>query len=865
MAPHNLNPTPFKALVLGNLRQERARSLLALFAVGLGVAISLAVDLANATAVSSFASSVNVVARRVNLQVLGQDRGFDERTFLRVRSLAGIASASPAIEDSLVAGARAGDPESGEVLHVLGVDLLQPLAANAGEGTASGGDAFALSSRPNVDPYALIAERGAIVSRRVAKRYHLRAGGPFDAIAQGVPVRLRVSAILPDTVAGIDSSVVFVDVVTAQEIFGKIGLLDRIDCVVDPAHLGVVQRRVASVLPPGARAIEPKVRTGEIRRMLRSFALNLAALSYIAMLVGAYLIYNTVAIAVVERRPQIGILRALGATRRQIFFAFLGEGALFGVAGSILGLVLGSAFAQFSVRAVTSTVDTLYVGLHADRVVYDPLVMSKAFVAGVLLAMLSSLAPALEAAANPPALSMRSRGFERPIGKLGGRLALTGLGLLALAYGASRLPALDGIPVWGYVSGLLVIFGASLCMPLAVGAVVSAVRLLGQGLAPAARIGIANLGSSVRRASVAVASLMLAVAMMVSVAILIGSFRSTVLAWADDTLRADLFVQAVGNASEDERLPAQLASEIRSVAGVADVDTFRAISIPFRGSLTTLGASDFRTLAVRRKLRFLGGADPAVLARTLPQTKQMLVSEPFATRYGVSVGDSVPLETPSGRVAFRVAAVFNDYSSDAGVAIVDAPVFRRLYHDDSISSVAVYARRGVDLADLRTRILRRVQPERIDVQTTRELRALVIAVFNRTFAITYALYVISLAIAALSVVGTLFALVLERRTEIGLLRYVGLRSAEVRDMVLCQALCIGGLGGVAGVALGVVLSLLLIFVINRQAFGWLIELHMPYGYLLESVVLVTLVAALAGLFPARLAARIKTAEAVRSE
>ena len=855
----------FRALVLGHLRSNRLRALVTLVAVGLGVAISLAIDLANATAVASFASSVNVVANHVNLQVLGVGRGFDERALVRVQNVDGVSYAGPTIEESVVVGARPGDPFSGEILRVLGIDLLRPLPHDENANVASLGEFVAAGSGP--DPYALIARRGAIVSHRIAARYHLVPGSVLGALAGDRSVRFRVAAVLPAAVPGLDSSVVFVDIATAQEIFGKVGLLDRIDLIVDARRLPEIRDAVARVIPHGARAIEPAVRTHEIERMLRSFQLNLAALSYIAMLVGMYLIYNTVAISVVQRRPEVGTLRALGATRAQIFRAFVAEGAIFGVFGSLLGLGLGSVLAQLSVGAVSRTVDTMYVATHADSVVYDPLVLLKAFVVGTVLATFSALFPALEAASTAPAITMRAQGFERRRSRPGVGLALAGAALFALAYLLTLLPPWDGIPIAGYAAGLLIILGGSLCVPLAIAGVARAAQALTVRISPAGLIGATNLGASLRRNSVAVASLMVAIAMMVSVAVLIGSFRTTVVAWADETLKADLFVRPLGlqDASYDARFSPQVAAKIRKLPGVVAVDTFRAISIPYHGSITTLAAADFATIADRNKLRFLGNVDTRALAHTLPGADRVVISEPFATRFGVRVGDTVDIDTPGGLTHFNVAAIYNDYSSDAGVVLADTRTFARLFHDDSVNSLAIYAAPDADLPALRTRVIRSVLPLRIDVQTTRELRRLVIEIFNRTFAITYALYVISITIAVLGVVSTLFALVLERRREIGLLRYLGLTAGDVRSMVFYEAAYIGGLGGLAGVVVGMALALLLIFVINRQAFGWLIELHVPWDFLGEAIALVIVAALVAGIYPAAVAARMRTAEAVRSE
>ena len=854
----------FRALVLGHLRGNKLRTGVTLLAVALGVAIALAIDLANATAVSSFASSVNIISSKVNLQVLGVGRGFDERTILRVQDVPGVQYASPTIEDSLVVGAKSGNPLSGEILHVLGIDLLRPLPGDTNAGGLPGAVAESASAP---DPYALVNNHGAFISERVAAKYHLKAGDPFVGLAGDRPVTLHIAAIVPKAAAGIDSSVVFVDIATAQELFEKVGRLDRIDLVVDPAHLTETMAAVRKLIPAGTRAIEPTVRTSEIKRMLRSFQLNLAALSYIAMLVGMYLIYNTVAISVVQRRPEVGTLRALGATRGQIFKTFLTEGALFGVIGSIGGLVLGGVLAQLSVGAVSRTVDALYVASHADHVSYDPLVLLKAFVVGVVLATISAVFPAIDAARTVPALTMRSQGFERRSPSLARRAALLGLGFLVAAYACTFVPAIDDIPIFGYASGLLIIFGGTLFAPLAITLLSRFGTRILEKRSPAGTLAVANLGSSLIRNSVAVASLMIAIAMMVSVAILIGSFRTTVVAWADDTLKADLFVRPLGlaDASYDARFSPAIVPKIQKLAGVEAVDTFRGISIPFRDRLTTVGATDFLSAADRNKLRFIGVTDTRALAHTLPNSNAVVISEPFATRFKLDRGDSFALDTPAGNVTLKILAIYNDYSSDSGIMLMDKRVFARLYHDDSINSIAIYAKPGVDLVALRSNVVRAVLPLKVDAQTTRELRTLVIQIFNRTFAITYALYIISITIAVLGVVSTLFALVLERKREIGLMRYLGLRARDVRRMVYYEAGFIGLLGGVGGVVVGVLLALLLIFVINRQAFGWLIELHMPYDFLGEAIALVIVAALIAGIYPARVAARIRTAEAVRAE
>lgn len=840
--------------MLGYLRTNRLRSLVTLLAIGLGVGIFVAIDLANGTAIQSFNSNVNIVTSRVNLQVLGEGRSFDERTLLKVMRAPNVEQAAPVIEDSIVVGARAGDRNSGEVLRVLGIDLLQPLPGG-------------IDVRGPTDQYGLLEGRGAIVSQRIVDALHLRAGSSFTALANGLPVTLQVAAIVPRTVSAADSSVAFVDIVTAQEIFQKVGTIDRIDVIAEPGKLAQTKADLQKLVPPGTRVVEPSTRTDEVRRLLRSFQVNLAAISLIALLVGAFLIYNTVAISVVQRRAEIGTLRAVGATRAQIFWTFVAEGALFGVAGSLLGLLAGYFLARFSVAAVSRTVDTLYVGTHVDRVIYDPRVMLEALLFGIAVAMIAAIAPALEAAATVPARTLVSRGFERRMGALAFLLALGGVLLLALASIAAQQPPVDGLPIFGYVSALCIILGASLFVPLAVIVTARLLPRLGYRFSSAALLAASNFGGTPRRNSLAIAALAIAVAMIVSVSVSVFSLRSTVAAWLDQTLIADLFVRPLGMPDDayDPRIPAAIPERVRRVPGVAAVDTFRGIDVPFRGSTIMLARTDFTTLGHRDWIHVSRGADAATLARTLPGTTGVVISAPFAERQHLAPGDTLALDTPAGRTVFHIAAVYDDYANDSGTVMLDQRTFTRLYHDDSAGMFAVYAKAGTDINALRTRVIRAAAPLRVDVRTTGELRSTVFAVFDQTFRITQALNVIAITIAVMGVVSTLFALVLERKREIGVLRYLGLTVAAVRRMVIYEALLIGILGAAVGIGAGMLLGLLLIYVIDRQAFGWPMHLHVPVWPLVEALLLVLAAALLAGIYPAQAAARIATADAVRAE
>ncbi len=849
----------FRALVSGYARAHALRSAVTLVAVALGVASAYAIELANSTAIASFSTSVNVIANRVNVQVVGTGEGFDERALLAVQRVPGVNSASPVVSGDLVVGVSASNSLGGEIVRVLGVDITR--------GTVPPGVRDAQSAAPAFDLHRFIDGDGVFVSERIARTYHIRVGGVLRGYAGATPVVLHVMAVIPPRTVGVDSSVAFTDIATAQRVFASVGKLDRIDVEADPSRAGTVSDALRRVIPAGARVLTPKTRLGEIQRMLASFTMNLSALADVALLVGMYLIYNAVAISVVQRSSEIGTLRALGTRRAAIFWLFVGEGALYGVFGSLFGLVLGWFLARFSLTAVETTVSALYVGAHADAVLWSWRDTLQSFALGTFLSMAAAAIPAAGAAATAPARIMRNTGAaERKVAGFTRWTAIVGGLLLVLAAAFARLPAIgDGIPFFGYVAGVCAIAGVSFEAPLVLAVLTRPIQALARK-APAI-LAAAFLRASPRRIAVAVASLTVAVAMMIAIAVLVSSFRSTVVAWANDTLSADLYIGAPGAADATLRgaFPPRAVTTIARQRGVASVDTFRGLDVPIQGRFAQLGATNFSSIAGRNKLRFLGNVDRLVLARKMETENAAVISVPFATHFGLTPGDSFSIPTPSGLTKLRIIGEYNDYSTSGGTFFIDESTFRRLFHDANVDSIAVYLQPGASAPRVRTEIERALLPMRISINSNAELRAYALSVFDRTFAITNSLYGVSIVIAVLGVVSTLFALVLERRIDIALLRYVGLTRAGVRRVVFLQALAVGIVSGVLGILLGIALAADLIYVINRQSFGWLIEWQSPVLFYAEAFVMVVVAAVVAAIYPASVAATIKTSEVLRVE
>ncbi len=435
-----------------------------------------------------------------------------------------------------------------------------------------------------------------------------------------------------------------------------------------------------------------------------------------------------------------------------------------------------------------------------------------------------------------------------------------------LAVAASQARPNGQFPAGGYAAAFLAIGAAACAAP----ALVLAANRLTRRLLPRnleATLAARSLAGSLSRTSVVVAALATAIAMMASVGIMVGSFRETVASWLDIQLRADIYVRPAAPAAAGlyPPLPAATAPLLASTPGVAAVDLFHGVEILFRGQRTTLGAGDLEIVRRYGRLRFLSGEDRDAILRSLPHRDRVIVSEPFANKFGVNPGDKIPLRIGPAPVTFEIAGVFYDYSSSQGLAIVDNSTLLKYLPNQPATNAAVYLAPGADAETALQSIRRRAIPLGVTVAPNAELRRASLAVFDRTFAITWALEAIAIAVAMLGAANALLAVVLDRRREIGVLRYLGASTRQTRRMILAEAALLGLLALVEGAALGFALSLLLIYVVDKQSFGWTIQFHPPGALLAAAMALVWGVTVMAALYPARIAARLNPLEAMTEE
>lgn len=845
----------FYRLIVRPLVSEPARTLLMVFSVALGVAVVLAIDLAGDAAAGSFHSSMETLTGDSNLEVTAAG-GVPESVAGTLATLPYALRVSPRIEGYAVL------EENKKTVPLIGVDFI---------GERDSFEASEIAQRPDdsrrdeaTSVLDAIGERDAVwVSSSLKQK-------PGDRLQLQVNDEVReftVRGVYPGTNGEADAIVM--DISAAQEVLRRTGRLDRILLKV-PATPGVEewQSRIRSVLPAGVD-VEPRgTTTNENRTMLAAFRLNLRLLSYISLVVGAFLIFNTISVSVVRRRPEIGIVRALGASRSMILAAFIGEAVCLGAAGAAIGLPLGRAMASGAVKLIGVTVQSLYVSSRPGSIALTMHSVFLACVIGIGIAVVSALAPAREASLVSPveAMARGRREYAARVHKTRDLWIALFAGLSAIL--ASFVPAISNKPILGYLAVVLLIATSAFMTPAFVAAVTSfSANFLGKTLGVEAMLASRSLLASLRRTSVLVGALSTAVAMMVSVGIMVGSFRATVLQWMDGELPADLYIRPAGDPGPDRHptISPGLAEQIANLPGVAAVDRLRVYEISFDGLPVTLAGADLRVLRSYRSSQFFSGSSSDRVFAELNGQDAVLVSEPFTYKHHVKIGDSLRLSLGEKQANFRIADVYYDYSSERGTILMSRETLLRYLPDPAPSNIAIYTKPEAGSIEVREEIEKAAAGKRVIVASNRELRAEAIRIFDRTFAITYALEAVAVLVAIMGIAGALRVLVMDRQREIGLLRFLGAATSQLRKLILVEAGFLGLLANVVGLALGFALSLILVYVINKQSFGWTIRFHWPVAVVFGGLTAVYAATLLSGLYPARMAVRLKPLEVIHEE
>ncbi len=544
-----------------------------------------------------------------------------------------------------------------------------------------------------------------------------------------------------------------------------------------------------------------------------------------------------------------------------MFSAFLTEGAAFGVIGSLAGIGLGYAMAWSTLDLIGRTINSLYVRTSPQTIELTGGVVWAALAVGTLTAIFAAIQPAAEAARMRPDALIRPGIYQRVSGTRQNLLVGVAAGLTLAAALLTRVPPIRGVAVGGYLAVIAIVGALAVATPAVLRWTAAILKPLFHGIfAVPGLLAAASIPASLRRTAVATAALSVAVGMMVAVALMIGSFRETVAEWVAQTVQSDLWLRpshGLENGSEAVAVfPATISADLDGLPFIAAYERFRSRNVVYHDRLVEIGSGDFEVGMRFGKLPMVSPGSSSEALRDAIRKKGVIVSESFGLKFDKGVGDQVTLPTSSGMHPFPITGVYRDYSSDRGLVVMDRALYVSMFGDDSISTIAIFLRKGTDIEAARRAIERRLGSKyRLFVLTNRNIRQEVMRIFDQTFLITYALLVVSILVAVLGIVNTLSALMLERRRELALLRVTGMTRGQLTAMSTLEATVIGIAATVLGAASGWALSWILIFVINRQSFGWTIEFAAPWSTLALLLVATFLATVLSGAVPARLVVR----------
>lgn len=850
-------PTLWAASLRHFLRQP-AQLALALVALAAGVATIVAVNIATASSRRAFELSMRAVNGPATQVITGGPRGLDQSLYIRLFTRAALSgnpqpTYAPVVEGYVTV--------RGRVLQLVGVD---PFASAALEGPEEDLPQGVSGSTTLAALRSWFVEPGAVVmAARTARQLGLRVGEPLTVDIGGVRRPGALIGLMHGQRPG-DATLVLTDIAQAQEWLGMAGRLTRIDVRMPRGPAGAAAlTRLRRELPPGVRLEQAAGQMHETLDMTSAFSTNLTAMSLLALLVSALLIYGAVSFTVVQRRRGIAVLRALGATRREILTIVLTEAAVLGAAGAAVGVALGVIVGHGLVRLVSQTVNDLYYVVAVQQVTLPASAVIEAVAAGLGTALFASLVPALEVAGSAPQLGLRRSVLEDCAALAARRLSWLSL---AFALAACALIAVSGRSVFtGFAALFLLLVSVAALTPSVLRASARLASRAVAGVSPVARLGLEDVAASLSRTGVAVAALGIAVAAMIGVSIMVESFRVSLRHWLTQTMRADVYVAAPGPGvgRPERRIDPAVLDALLATPGIADHSASRSVVVhSSRGDIDL----DALLLAPGSYAGIdLTAGDPRAVWAAYGRGA-LLLSDSLAWRLNLRPGERLSLMTGSGPRPFPIAGVYHEYGSGLGSAMMSLEVYRRLWHDDAITAVGLYLAHGVDAA----REIPRLEAaaagrQTLLIRSNADIRAMSLDIFDRTFTITRVLYWLAAGIAAIGLVSALLAWELDRARELSILRALGLTPRGAAALVAAQTVFMGGAALLAAIPAGLIIAVVLTKVIDRRAFGWHIQMHLHGAQFLNALALALAAALLAGLYPAWRAAAGPIAAEMREE
>ncbi len=827
------------------LRAGRSLYLLTIFGVALGVASVLSVQIINLSAVAAFRGALRAVGSEADLTVRGLNRTLPESLFPEVLATRGVRGAWPVYRlDVAVKGSDS------LLLEVMGIDLISPASRESLE----------LLGREKASE-GLTQPGWMAVTPELARAQGWSVGDSMEVSCGPREARLVIGALVDfarvTTLAGAKLAVM--DISQVQGLLGRPGDLHEIHVEAAPEDRADLKALLERRLGPSVEVLTPTQREDEAAGLLSAFRLNLTALSLISLFVGSFVVYTSSQALLVRRRREFGVLRAVGATRGQLLGLIAFEAALVGALGVVLGTGLGYWAARANVDAVSATLTQVYLLNEITSLQVPRWVYLAGAAAGMGAALAGTLLPALDLCLSPPRSLLSSRLLQERVRTSAIPLALAGTGILAMAAAWYRFAA-DWRPA-GFVLGVALLVSIPLFTPILVRAA-SLLPLSGLGV----RYGFRSLAGRWTTTVFTASSLAIAVSMMVGVTLKTSSFRETLEVWLRTSVQADIYVKTESwrGRGDETALSPGLISRLSRTRDVVALDRYRRLTVRSGGERIFLAGVE--TSLPGGEARFpLTGGDPVAVYRQFREEGATLVGETLARRRGLEPGDHLLLVTPDGERRVPIAGIYYDYQPGTGLAVVGLETMERLFGPGPVHSVALYLESGADTGETVDRLRAAHAGDSLLFRSNRKLRQEVMEIFDQTFAVTRLLQGTSLLIAVAGIILTLLVLAREESAELALYRSLGARRSQLFRIFVGKGLGMGVAGLALGLAGGVLLAGILVFVINRAYFGWTIQVHWPWGTVLVQSATILAAAVLASLYPALAASRTPATQLSRED
>lgn len=840
-------------------RQHRLRTALTILGIALGVAVFFAVRTANVTLLSSLTTTIEKVAGKTTLQITGGEAGFPEAIWDIARDTPGVKIAEPAIEVI----AHTAFEDEGNLL-IIGVDMVSDGELREYQ--------FDQEHSEIGDPLVALAQPDSIlIARPFAEKHNLKEGnklplfttqGKKDFIVRGIFQPKGMGEVFGGQIA-------VMDVFNAQFVFGRGQNFDRIDLLNEPdVTVAELQQRLRSRLPAGLDVDRPAARGQGLENTISGLNIGMTVTSFIALLVGTFIIFNTFSIAVNQRWKEIGILRALGVERPNVQRMFLGEAIVMGLLGSACGIGLGFGLAIVVERVMSTIADQIFGLVSTEQPpVFHANYAALAFVLGVVASLIAAWLPARAASQLNPAAALHNIETRQRETVLGRTRMLFGLALVVTGLLLIRFsPVRAGLYVH-FSYAILIILGMTVLLPKLSEWTARALRpVMDRLFGSEGVLAVDAMIQAPRRTSTTVGALMIGLMFVFATGAYVQSYKQVVDRWMQQSINADLFVTTTeGARSKTWHFNEELSQKIGALPGVKRLENVRFTFVPYAADTVALVALEFDGWFARATLE-MESADARTVQRQVTSGEGVIAARNFINRYGLKLGDAIKLATPTEPFERPIVGIIEDYSSEKGTLFMERDLYKRYWNDAAIDIIDINLQPGVDRLAFKQQLTKAIKGEqRAFIYTQEEWRANIMKLLDGFFVMTYMQMLVAIFTAAVGIVNALVISTAERKRELGVLRALGGERRQIRKLILLEAVVIALIGLVTGVLAGMCNTYFLVRTASAMIGGYIVPFTVPLKLILLSLPIILVIALVAAWWPARRTMNLKVIEAIGYE